>query len=58
VGKPEENRQLERPSYKCVDNIKMNLIDIRWGGKDWLDLAKDRDQWKVLENTVMNFLVP
>jgi hypothetical protein len=22
---------------------------------DWIDLAQDRDQWKVLVNTVMNF---
>jgi hypothetical protein len=25
---------------------------------DWIDLAKDRDQWRVLVNTVMNLRVP
>jgi hypothetical protein len=25
---------------------------------DWVDLAHDRDQWLVLENTVMNLWVP
>jgi hypothetical protein len=25
---------------------------------DWIDLAQDRDQWRVLVNTVMNLLVP
>jgi hypothetical protein len=24
---------------------------------DWIDLAQDRDQWRVLVNTVMNLLV-
>jgi hypothetical protein len=25
---------------------------------DWIDLAEDRDLWRVLVNTVMNFWVP
>jgi hypothetical protein len=25
---------------------------------DWIDLAQDRDQWKDLVNTVMNFRFP
>jgi hypothetical protein len=37
-----------------VDNIKMDLRDIGWGGMDWIDLAEDRDQWRALVNTVMN----
>jgi hypothetical protein len=28
------------------------------GGVDWIDMAQDRDQWRVLVNTVMNFQVP
>jgi hypothetical protein len=25
---------------------------------DWIDLAKDRDQWRAIVNTVMNLWVP
>jgi hypothetical protein len=37
-----------------VDNIKMNLRDIRWGVMDWIDMAQDRDKWRALVNTVIN----
>jgi hypothetical protein len=29
-----------------------------WSGVDWIDLAQHRDQWRALENTVMNLRVP
>jgi hypothetical protein len=35
----------------------MDLRDIRWGGMVWIDLAQDRDQWRVLVSTVMNLRV-
>jgi hypothetical protein len=41
-----------------VDNIKMNLREIGWGGMDWIDLAQDRDQWRAYVNAVMNLRVP
>jgi hypothetical protein len=41
-----------------VDNIKMDLREIRWGGMDWIDLVQDRDQWRVFVNTGMNLRVP
>jgi hypothetical protein len=58
VGKPEGKRPLRRLRRRWVDNIKMNLRDIGWGGIDWIDVAQDRDQWGVLVNVVMNFRVP
>jgi hypothetical protein len=57
VGKPEGRRPLGRPRRKWVDNIKMDLRGIGWGGMDWIDLAQDRDQWRALVNTVMNLRV-
>jgi hypothetical protein len=41
-----------------VENIKMDVIDIGWGGMESIDLAQDRDQWKVLVKTVMKLRVP
>jgi hypothetical protein len=29
-----------------------------WDGMDWIDLAQDKDQWRVLVNMVMNLPVP
>jgi hypothetical protein len=58
VGKSEGKRPLGRPRRRWVDNIKMDLREIGWGGMDWIDLAQDRDQWRSLVNTVINFRVP
>jgi hypothetical protein len=58
VGKPEGKRPLGRKSRRWVDNIKMDLTEIGWDGMDWIDLAQDRDQWRVLVPTVMNLRVP
>jgi hypothetical protein len=41
-----------------MDNINMDLREIRWDGIDWIDLAQDRDQWRAIVNTVMYFRVP
>jgi hypothetical protein len=35
----------------------MDLREIGWDGMDWIELAKDRDQWGALVNTVMNLHV-
>jgi hypothetical protein len=36
----------------------MELRDIEWCGMDWIELAKDRDQWRVVLNTIMNLRFP
>jgi hypothetical protein len=46
VGKPEVNRLLGRPRHRWVDNIKMDVREIGWGGMDWIDLVQDGDQWR------------
>jgi hypothetical protein len=58
VGRPEGKRPLGRQRRRWVDNIKMDLIELGWGGMDWIDLAQDRDQWRAFVNTVMNLRAP
>jgi hypothetical protein len=58
VGNPEGKRPLGRPKRRWVDNIKMDLREIRWDGEDWIDLAQDRDQRRALVKEVMNLRVP
>jgi hypothetical protein len=57
VGKPEGKRLLGRPRCRWVGNIKMDLREVGWDGMDLIDLAQNRDQWKVLVNAVMNLRV-
>jgi hypothetical protein len=41
-----------------VNNIKLDIREMGWGGVDWIDLTVDREQWRALVNTVMNLGVP
>jgi hypothetical protein len=58
VRKQEGKRPLGRPRRMWVDNIYMDLREIGWDGMDWIHLARDRDQWRALVNTVMNLRIP
>ena len=58
VGRPEGRRPLGRPRHRWEDNIKMDLQEVGWGGMDWIDMAQDRDRWRVLVNAVINLRVP
>jgi hypothetical protein len=41
-----------------VDNIKMDLGEVGWGGVDWIGLAQNRDKCRALVNEVINLQVP
>jgi hypothetical protein len=58
VGKPEGKRPLGRPRRRWVDNIRMDLGEVGWGDVDWICLAKDRNKWRALVNSVLNLRVP
>jgi hypothetical protein len=44
VRKPEGKRPLGRPRHRWMDNIKKHLLEIGWGGVDWITLAQHRDK--------------
>ena len=58
VGKREGKRPLGRPIRRCEDNIKIYLEEVGRGCGDWMVLVQNRDGWRALVSTVMNFRVP
>jgi hypothetical protein len=58
VGKPEGKRPLGRPRRRWVDNIRMDLGEVRWRDVDWIGLALDRNRRRALVNSVLNLRVP
>ena len=58
VRKLEGKRPLGRPRRRWDGNIKMDLQEVGRCCGDWMELAQDRDTWRVLVSTVMNFGVP
>ena len=58
MGRSEETSPLGRPNRRWEDSIKMDLQEIGWRDRDWIDLAEDRDRWWALVNAVMNLRVP
>ena len=57
LGKPEGRRPLGRPRRRWVDNIRMDLQEVRCRYMDWIGLAQGRDTWWTLVSAVMNFRV-
>jgi hypothetical protein len=50
--------QKEGDHWEDQDNIKMDLREVGWDGRDWIDLTEDRDRWRAYVNAVMNLRVP
>ena len=51
-------RPLGRPRRRREDCINVELQEVEGGCGDWMELAEDRDRWRALVSTVMNFRVP
>jgi hypothetical protein len=58
VGRPKGKRPLGRRRHRWEDNIKTDLREIGINEVNWIQLAKDRVQWRAFVNTVMNLWVP
>jgi hypothetical protein len=55
--KPEANKPHRRSTHRWEDNIKMDLLEVGYGGLDWIDLAQDRGRRRAVVNEVMNIWV-
>jgi hypothetical protein len=58
MKKSEGKRPLGRPRRGWVNNIKMDLSEIVWGGVNLTGLTYDNNKWRALVNAVMNLRVP
>ena len=58
IWRSEEKRPLGRPRRRWEDNIKMDLQEGGCGGKEWIELAQDRERFRALVNSVINHRVP
>ena len=57
MGKPEGKRPMGRPRRRWENNIKVDLQEVGGACGDWMELAQDRDRWRVLVSMVMNIRV-
>ncbi|KAJ4449306.1 hypothetical protein ANN_00704 [Periplaneta americana] len=58
VGRPERKRPLGRPRRRWEDNIKMDLREVGYDGREWINLAQHRDQWRAYVRAAINLRVP
>ncbi|KAJ4446123.1 hypothetical protein ANN_12815 [Periplaneta americana] len=54
VGRPEGKKPLGRRRRRWEDNIKMNLREVGYDDRDWINLAQDRDRWRAYMRAAMN----
>jgi hypothetical protein len=57
VIKPGGKRPPGIPRRRCVDSMKMDLVEIGLGEFDWIGLAQNSYKWRGLMKAVMNFRV-
>jgi hypothetical protein len=52
VGKLEGKRPLVRSGYRWEDNIKMDLLDLEFGGMVWIEVAQDGYSWPLVSEVM------
>ncbi|KAJ4441312.1 hypothetical protein ANN_11166 [Periplaneta americana] len=58
VGRQEEIKPLERLTRRWEDNIKMDLREMGYDDRDWINLTQTRDRCRVYVRAAMNLRVP
>jgi hypothetical protein len=58
MRKPEGKRPLGRPRCRWEENVKMDVQEVEWEGRDWIDMTQNRDMWWAVVKAVMNLQVP
>ncbi|KAJ4443398.1 hypothetical protein ANN_05066 [Periplaneta americana] len=54
VGRPEGKRPLGRPRRRWENNIKMDLREMGYDDREWINFAQDRDQWRAYVRAARN----
>jgi hypothetical protein len=57
-GKSEEKRPIGRPGCRWEDNTGLDIREIGREVVNWMHMTQDRDQRRVIMNTVLNLRVP
>jgi hypothetical protein len=52
--KPTGKRPLGRPRYRWEVNVRMDLKEIGVKMRNWIDLTKEKNYWRVLVNAALN----
>ncbi|KAJ4435730.1 hypothetical protein ANN_18347, partial [Periplaneta americana] len=55
---PSSSRKASRLYILDCNNIKMDLREVGYDDRDWINLAQDRDQWGAYVRAAMNLQVP
>ncbi|KAJ4427878.1 hypothetical protein ANN_23885 [Periplaneta americana] len=58
VGRPEGIKPLGRPRRKWEGNTKIDLREVGYDDREWINVAQDRDQWRAYVRAAMNLRVP
>ncbi|KAJ4444194.1 hypothetical protein ANN_05984 [Periplaneta americana] len=56
VGRLKGKIPLERPRCRWEDNFKMDLREVGYDDRDWINLAQDRDRWRAFAIVELYFL--
>ncbi|KAJ4446128.1 hypothetical protein ANN_12820 [Periplaneta americana] len=54
VGRPEGKRPLGRPRRRWEDNIKIDLREVGYDDREWINLAQDRDRCRAYVRATIN----